>query len=256
MYAEERQQAIAALVQRGGRVAVADLAREYAVTTETVRRDLDTLERAGLLQLFQGGAVAAGVLDELVLTERDTSNVGAKEAIARAAVALLGEEVRTVFLDAGSTTARVAALLGRDRPLTVFTHAVPVAAHLAGRPHIALHLLPGRVRRTTHAAVGAETVAALGRLRVDLVLLGTNGLTAADGASTPDPEEAAVKRAIVAAGRRRVVLADATKLGRRDLVSFAEPDEVDVLVTDASADSPAATELAQLAGAGVTVVTA
>ena len=95
------------------------------------------------------------------------------------------------------------------------THAVPVAARLAGNPQIELHLLPGRVRPTTQAAVGAETVRRLAHLRVDVVFLGTNGITADYGLTTPDWDEAATKRAMVASARRGVVLADAPRSAPR-----------------------------------------
>jgi DeoR family fructose operon transcriptional repressor len=109
---------------------------------------------------------------------------------------------------------------------------VPVAARLAGNPQIELHLLPGRVRTTTQAAVGVDTVAALQHLRADVVFLGTNALTLAHGLSTPDRDEAATKRAMVASARQVVVLADASKIGVESSLRFATLDEVDVLVTD------------------------
>ena len=97
--------------------------------------------------------------------------------------------------------------------MTVVTHAVPIAAQLAGAPQIELHLLPGRVRRHTHAAVGPETVQALDQIRADLAFIGTNGITLDHGLSTPDRTEAAVKRAIIERARLVVVLADASKIG-------------------------------------------
>ncbi len=234
MYAEERQQAIAQLVARRGRLSVNELADQYAVTTETVRRDLSALERMGLVRRVHGGAVPSDSLSviESALGDRDTANIAQKEKIAQAALALLPPPGSTVLIDAGSTTYRLAALLPRDHPLTVVTHAVPVAARLAGLPHIDLHLLPGRVRSTTQAAVGSETVAALADLRADLAYLGTNGLSVRHGLSTPDREEAAAKRAMVASARQVVVLADAAKLGVETAIRFAPLSDVDVLVTD------------------------
>ena len=120
--------------------------------------------------------------------------------------------------------------------MTVITHAVPIAARLAVHPAIDLHLLPGRVRLTTQAAVGADTVEALSRLRVDVAFLGTNGITVAHGLSTPDHDEAAAKRAMVAAGRLVVCLTDSSKVGTEAALRFAALDEIDVLVTDSGAD--------------------
>src|SRR5215207_7869013 len=115
MYAEERHQAIAELVASRGRVAVTELATHFDVTTETVRRDLSQLERLRLLRRVHGGAVSMRSLTMLEpqLEDRDHQNASQKERIARAAVALLPEGGCTLLLDAGSTTARLAALLPR-----------------------------------------------------------------------------------------------------------------------------------------------
>jgi DeoR family fructose operon transcriptional repressor len=156
-------------------------------------------------------------------------------------------------LDAGTTTARLAGLLPLDQELEVLTHSVPIAGRLAGHPAIRLRLLPGRVRATTQAAVGPETVEALRRFRTDVAFLGTNGISVAHGLSTPDHDEAAVKQAIVTSARRVVLLADADKLGQEHLVRFAELPDVDVLVTDSRATPD---ELAPIEATGVKVVVA
>jgi len=255
MYAEERQQAIARLVTQRGRLSVNQLAREYDVTTETVRRDLSTLERLGLVRRVHGGVVPPGSLSliESGIRERDHVNTEAKERIARAALDRLPPAGGTILLDAGSTTVRLANLLPPDRELTVVTHAVPIAARLAGLAHLELRLLPGRVRPTTQAAVGPDTVQALSHLRVDVAFLGTNGITADHGLTTPDPDEAAVKRAIVGCGHLVVALADASKFGLETAVRFASPGDLDVVITD---DGAPAGERRALTKAGIEVVVA
>jgi DeoR family fructose operon transcriptional repressor len=255
LYAEERQQAIADLVAQRGRLSVNALAAEYAVTTETVRRDLSVLERAGVLRRVHGGAVPAAALTalEAKVGDRDLAHADEKDRIAKKAVGLLPSAGGSVLLDAGTTTARLALLLPRDLHLTVVTNAVPIAARLAGSPGVNLHLLPGRVRSTTHAAVGEDTVEALSRLRVDVAFIGTNGLSVDHGLSTPDHTEAAAKRAIVASAHKVVVLVDSSKIGREHTVRFAELVDVDVVVTDSGAD-PA--DLAELRSHGLEVVVA
>jgi DeoR family fructose operon transcriptional repressor len=254
VYAEERQQAIAALVAESGRVSVADLAVQFGVTTETVRRDLSALERAGLVRRVHGGVVPANALRvlETAVSDRDRSSVEEKNRIAKAALECVPAG-GTMLLDAGTTTARLASMLPMDRRLDVITHAVPIAARLAGHPSVGLRLLPGRVRPTTQAAVGEDTVAALSRLRTDVAFVGTNGVSGEHGLSTPDHSEAAVKRAIVGGARQVVVLADASKLGEDHLVRFAELHEIDLLITDGRAT---ADQIAPLESAGVEVVVA
>ena len=225
------------------------------MTTETVRRDLSTLERLNLLRRVHGGALPADSFTvlEMGLGDRDTANTEEKGRIAQAALELLPGADSTILIDAGTTTARFAELLPHDHRLTVLTHAVPVAARLAELPNVELHLLPGRVRRNTQAAVGVETVAALSHVRADIAFMGTNGISMEHGLSTPDHAEAATKAAMVASARRIVVLADSTKVGQERTVRFAALADIDVLVTDHGIAPEA---VAQIEGAGVEVVLA
>jgi DeoR family fructose operon transcriptional repressor len=101
--------------------------------------------------------------------------------------------------------------------------------------------------------VGDESIRKLADLRVDVAFLGANGIAVGHGFTTPDEAEASVKRAMVRAGQRVIVLADSTKLNRETLVRFAAPEDVDVLITDAGADPEA---LASLEKAGLEVVVA
>lgn len=155
-----------------------------------------------------------------------------------------------MLLDAGSTTEALVDLLPRHHRLVVLTHSVQLASKLTTAAQIELHLLPGRVRPETGAAVGAETVAALTGVRADVCFIGANGITATHGVSTPDREEAVTKRALVTSGRQVVVLADATKIGEDTAARFATCDEIDVLVTDGDADPD---ELDLIAAHGVEV---
>ena len=234
MYPEERQQAIAATVLAQGRASVADLAHHYDVTTETVRRDLAVLDRAGLLRRVHGGAVPVRALHlvEPSVDEREATRSDHKNAIASAAAEFFPPAGATVLFDAGTTTARVAALVPTDRELRVVTNSVPIAARLAGLTSVSLQLLGGRVRGLTRATIGEQTVGALNSLRVDIAFIGSNGISVRHGLSTPDPGEAAVKRAMVACANFVVVVADSSKIGREEFVSFAPINRVDVLVTD------------------------
>jgi DeoR family fructose operon transcriptional repressor len=284
VFAEERQQKIAELVTGTGRVSVTMLAERFRITTETVRRDLATLETAGTVRRVHGGAVAADRFStsEESINERTIQRPDQKLRIAQAALALIPQgKSGSILLDAGSTTEALADLLSR-RPavvpsgvaasgasagtvsgavhanasipeLVVITHAVPIAARLASAPGISLQLLGGRVRGLTQAAVGQGTVDSAQRLRPDIAFIGANGIHASFGLSTPDPEEAAVKAAFVQSARRIVVLADSSKLDSETLVQFASLKDLDTLITDSE---PSAELTAALTEAGVDVVIA
>jgi DeoR family transcriptional regulator, fructose operon transcriptional repressor len=234
-----------------GRVDVAGLARNLAVTPETVRRDLTALERRGVLRRVHGGAIPVERLgSEPGITDRESHYADEKERIARAALDELPDG-GSIILDAGTTTVRLAELLPADRELTVVTHSIPVAGILVSRPNITLHLLGGVVRGRTLAAVGDWTRAQIADVFADVAFMGTNGLSVERGLTTPDLAEAGIKRALIDAARRTVVLADHTKFGREDFARVAPLAGIDTVITDIGLD----TELAEdVDNAGPTVV--
>lgn len=239
MYAPERQQEILRLAREGGRVDVLSLAEEFQVTAETVRRDLKALDRAGLVRRVHGGAIPAGRLDfEPDLAERDAVAADEKQRIARAALAELpgGEggigSSGSVILDAGTTAARLAAEIPLEAELTVVTHGLPVAARLADHPGLTLHLVGGRIRHRTRAAVDDWALRAYREINADVLFLAANGFSPDGGLTTPDLAEAAVKRALIAAARRVVLLADSAKFGQTHFARFGELSDVDLLITD------------------------
>ncbi|MEU8122633.1 DeoR/GlpR family DNA-binding transcription regulator [Spirillospora sp. NPDC049024] len=236
MYAEERQGEILRRARAEGRVDVVRLAEDLSVTSETIRRDLRVLERAGAIRRVHGGAIPVERLGfEPALAARDAVMREEKERIAKAALAELPDE-GSLIIDAGSTTERLAAVLPADRELTVVVNSPPLAARLADRPNLTVVMLGGRVRPRTLATVDDWNLRLLSELHVDVAFMGTNGLSLECGFTTPDPAEASVKRAMVAAARRAVALADHTKVGNDYLARFARLSEIDTLITDAGLD--------------------
>lgn len=235
MYAEERQRTIVALARRHDRVAVAALAEQFDVTAETIRRDLELLDQRGILRRVHGGAVPVESvrLIETTVTDRAVAHSDEKASIAKAALAHLPSVAgASVLLDAGTTTARLAELIPDAMNLALITNAIPIASQLTQNRHSNVHLLGGRVRGMTQSTVGGATVEALRQLRVDVAFLGTNGITIKHGLSTPDSDEAAVKRAMVDCARTVVALVDSSKVGVESLLSFARLDQVDVVISD------------------------
>ena len=267
MFAEERQQLIVGLITASGRASVTDLAERFSITTETVRRDLAALEAAGSVRRVHGGAVSPdrfSTNEESILVRTDQRQPE-KTRIAEAALALIPQDgTGSILIDAGSTTESLAELLAA-RTAAATPSPGPAANSSSSptpcpsrpgcprEPGIALHLLGGKVRGLTQAAVGQSTVEAARRIRPDIAFIGTNGIHAAFGLSTPDPEEAAVKAAFVQSARRIVVLADSSKLDAETLVQFASLKDLDTLITDTKPSPDLADALAD---AGVEVVVA
>jgi DeoR family transcriptional regulator, fructose operon transcriptional repressor len=247
MYAEERQREILLAARADGRVDVVALAAEHGVTTETIRRDLTVLERAGQLRRVHGGAIPIERLGfEPALAARDSVMIVEKERIAKAALAEIPDD-GAILIDAGSTTSRLAEAIPVDRELTVIVNSPPLATLLASRPHLSVIMLGGRVRGRTLATVDDWALQPLRHLHVDVAFMATNGLSVEHGLTTPDPAEATMKRAMIAAARRTVLLADHTKVGNDYLARFGDLDDVDLLISDSGLDTAVAEEL-ELAG--------
>ncbi|MFI5486110.1 MULTISPECIES: DeoR/GlpR family DNA-binding transcription regulator [Micromonospora] len=253
MYAEERQQEIVRLARSNGRVDVATLADTLQVTAETIRRDLTTLERAGVLRRVHGGAIPMERIGfEPALAARDSVLIEEKERIAKLALAEVPQE-GAIILDAGTTTARLAEALPTDRELTVVVNSPVLATVLGTRPNLNVLLLGGRLRGRTLATVDDWALRPLADLYVDVAFLGTNGCSVERGLTTPDPAEAAVKRAMISAARRVVLLADHTKIGNDYFARFGSLSDLDLLITDLGVDAELASEVE---AAGVRVVRA
>lgn len=232
MYAPERHQKILEQAHAQGRVDVRDLAELLEVTPETIRRDLTSLERRGLVRRAHGGAIPVERA-ALVSPVTDRGGLHAIEKLAIATLAL--EELPdngSIIIDAGTTAIRLAELLPTDRALTVVTHSLAVASAIAPRSNIELYLLGGSVRRSSLASVGTWTHQLLGMVNVDVAFISVNGLTPERGLTTTNMAEAAVKTALIKAARRTVVLADHTKFGREEFGRIAPLAAVDTVITD------------------------
>ena len=240
MYAAERHEAIVATARVNGRVEVGALAEELGVTVETVRRDLTALERLGVIRRVHGGALLVERLTiEPSLQTRQSQQSEQKARIAMRAIQEIPHGA-SVLLDSGTTAVAIAERLPADMELTVVTNSVSVAAGLAERDGIELMMLGGRIRNRTGAAVGTWTIDALKDVCTDVAFLGTNGFSVDRGFTTPDQAESVSKSAMVAAARRVIVAADATKAGRVHLHRFASVEEVAMLITDAALDDDTA----------------
>ena len=231
LFAPERLEFVLRQLAARGRIDAARVATELGVSNESIRKDLALLERRGLLRRVHGGAIPLHELRAEPPMEARTSLSAEKDVIARAALAHVPTG-GSVLLDAGSTTARLAELLPADQALFVCTNSLPVASILTTRTAATVRLLGGTVRRPSLAGVGQVTLDGLAMINVDVAFLGTNGVSLQRGLTTPDEQEGIVKHAMLATARRRILLADHSKIGRENLCRYAELTDLDVLITD------------------------
>lgn len=240
----QRQREIYSLALAAGSVDVAVLAKQFNVTTETIRRDLSDLQDRQLLRRVHGGAVPFERRDhEPMIDARGVLNADEKLRIGREAlreVPLHG----SVIIDSGSTSQRLAEVFPVDRDVHVITNSLTIAATLGRRGVRTLTVIGGQVQTNTLAMVDATAVQAVDRLSVDVVFMSCDGLSFTRGLTTPYSAEATLKRAMIGATRRVVAIVDQSKLGNDQLFSFAELDDLDVLVTDARADDAAVRAIA------------
>ncbi len=244
----ERYDLIAGALRERDRVEVAELAELTGCSEMTIRRDLDVLERDGLLRRVRGGAVSTLSGEGAPYGVRARQQLEVKQRVGKVAAELL-DDGESVVIDAGTTTLEVArAVVGRR--LTVLPLSLHVANALAEGAGMRLVLPGGEVSPRELAFHGALTRSAFERMRFDTVVLGVCGLTAADGVSAFDLCDAETKQAAIRASARVVAVTDSAKLGRVAFGRVCPITDLDVLVTDR--DAPAA-QLDRFREAGVEV---
>lgn len=241
-----RQERIIALLLANPAVRVAELAREFDVTTETVRRDLDELGRIGAVNRTYGGAARSSMGHEAAVNERLQEQVSERDGIARYASTLV-EAGELVMIDGGSTTIRFARqLTARGCRLTVLTNSLGVAATLGQDLSSKIVLCPGDYHPYEGIVTGPETIAFLERFSVDKAFIGASGLTAA-GPSEVHSGAAWIKRRMLSQAKRGYLLLDSSKFGVLRHQLICPLNEIDELITDRPPGEALAAALAKAA---------
>ena len=212
-----------------------DLSRRFEVSEVTIRKDLAELEERGVLHRTHGGAsLAYKSRFNLSFMEKERLNSESKMAIAEAALAFV-DEGDAVILDGGSTILALARRMKeRFRQLVVITCSMPIALELS-QTNWDVVLVGGQVRQHSLIMLGPVALRTLRDYQADKCFLGATGVTLERGYSTPNPQDAELKRGILHAATSSFVLTDSSKLGHPALVTYAQLDEVDMLITDSSA---------------------
>lgn len=250
---EQRREQILNLLQETGTLNVSQLAERFAVSVVTIRKDLDDLEREDLLQRTFGGAVFShrSRFNRSFL-ERAQERRREKCAIAAAAYNYI-KDGDTIMLDAGTTTLALAEYLKTHiKSAFIITCSVPAALELSSAGYDIL-LLGGTVRNKSLALLGRETLTIIERYRADKAFLGSTGFTAEMGHTTPNPDDAQIKEALMRAANESYVLVDSSKYGHRCLTSFARLRDVDLTITDNNLSRSKAKVL-EAAGATIQIV--
>ena len=238
VFARERQEHIARIVEEHGRARVSDLAAQFGVSGVTIRKDLVVLEAAHRLVRTHGGALAVDrSRPELSWEIRERLQTDQKLWIGAAGAALV-HDGESIVLDASTTALSVARhLKGRGgwSQLTVVTNGLRIASELAGHPGITVLMLGGRVRWEAMSLVGQLGDGLFSRINVQKAFLGAAGFTVESGLADATDEEAQIKRSMVAAAREVIAIVDHTKWERAAFATFCPTDKISVVLTDEAA---------------------
>jgi DeoR/GlpR family transcriptional regulator of sugar metabolism len=246
----ERRRRLLQLVRANGSSNVWQLADALGVSPSTVRRDLRDMDESGLLTRVHGGASVRDSALEPVLASRAAQHAEEKRLIGKQAAATVPEGA-TVLITGGTTTEAMLPHLTGHEQLTVLTNGLNIAYHLARHPQISVVVLGGVLRHEEMSLLGPIAEHVLAEFHVDVAFSSAFGISADTGLSGANVTEAGTDRRMLAAAERLVVLADASKFGRRGPVRLAATDQIDCLVTDGQAPED---ELHRLQDIGVDVV--
>lgn len=236
VFAEERKSRILQLLNENNRLLVPDLCEAFHVSPATIRNDLRELESCGLLQRTHGGALSnPKTRFELNSWQKEISQLAEKQAIARFAAGLV-DDGDTIAIDTGTTALEFARMLGNKRDITVVTNDIQIASQLEQSANAAVILIGGIVRKGFHCTVGPVAVRMLGEFSVDMAFVATNGISLDKGLTTPDIDQAEVKKAMIRIADEVIVLCDSSKFGNKAFVQVAPVAAVSRIVTDQNID--------------------
>jgi DeoR/GlpR family transcriptional regulator of sugar metabolism len=248
----ERRQWILDRLEETDFIATKDLSGEFGLTEMSLRRDLNALAEEGLIARVRGGATRARTqhTPRRYLDLRQ-QHIQEKTRIARAAVQLF-DSARTAFFYSGTTVARVAETLTEERraTLTVVTPSLPVINTVSSWTDPQLVAVGGLYLPTYLAFVGPQAVESLRAISADVAIVGCDGLSAAEGLTTPHQLIAEIGTVIIERASQTIVVADSSKIGRHGFTTIAPISAVDILITDDNADP---SELAAFRDAGVNI---
>ena len=228
----ERRNEIVALLNSNGKVIVSELARAFSVTEETIRRDLDRLERDGVATKTYGGAVAGNVTAaDLPYKFRLGVNVEKKKAIAERVAELISDGQR-IMLDASSTAIYVTRAIKSKKNITVITNSVEILLELADKPDWTVFSTGGVLKEGALSLTGSSAERMIRGYHVDIAVCSCKGIDMRLGISDSNEKDALIKEAVYSAAERRVLAVDSDKFDRMSFVKVCDVSEVDTVVTD------------------------
>jgi DeoR family fructose operon transcriptional repressor len=230
----ERRQEIVNVLSEAGQLSVLELSDRFDVSEVTIRQDLQALSEQGLLQRTRGGALSINALPEFSYDVRQQQKSVEKRLIGQTAASLVhyGD---IIFLDASTTAHAIVPHLKKLSELTVITNSLKIAMSLLDAPHIQVLLPGGSLRRTSISLVGQPQGSFLEGLNIEIGFFGARGLAVPEGLTDVEFNEVQMKRSIAERCRRVVGVLDARKWGRVAAATFADLNQIDIIISDPAA---------------------
>jgi len=234
---EERHKTILNILSTKGTVSVILLCKILKVSEMTIRRDLDELAETNAMVRVRGGAMLPhaemNLLTEPPFETRMEGNFALKNDIAHAALEYI-KDGQKIFIDSGSTNCRLAQILDNKKQLVVVTNAINIIVELLPRTNITLFPIGGDLRKHTYSCTGYFAEETIKNLKVDISFVGVSGISSKGKLYNLNTMEIGVKRAMLDVAPKVIILADASKIGREDFISFGDLRSADTLITNDS----------------------
>lgn len=246
MLPEERRIKIVNELEKEGKVEVENLANKLNVSPMTIRRDLEYLEKNGVVLRTHGGAVYNSILNyEVPYKNKEVINKNEKERIGRKSAEFI-KEGQSIILDAGTTCLEVAKNIKFMKNITVITNDIKIIFELYNNPNINLFCTGGLVQTNVGAIIGNYTEEFLKSINVDYAFIGVSSIDEEYFMSTPTIEKAFLKKEMIRRSNKSVVLADHSKFNKRSLARICNISEVDILISDVSLNKKIANDLGKI----------
>jgi DeoR/GlpR family transcriptional regulator of sugar metabolism len=238
-----RRDAVLLLLREQTTASISDIASRFRVSEMTIRRDIQKLSDAGQVIRIPGGArIERSFGGEKSFQERMNRMAEAKSAIGKAAAELV-RSGESIAIDSGTTTLFIARYLRQHSDIVVFTFSLAVLEELAGSNSVRVELTGGAYRRTSHDLIGSAVAESLAALSADKVFFGAAALSFRKGVMVYDRE---APRALLDAGRERILVIDSTKIAQEAMYGFCAIARCDLIITDRGIKPPDLARLRKL----------
>lgn len=234
MLAIERRNAILARLSMEGKVVVSDLSKEFDVTEETIRRDLEKLDNDGLAKKTYGGAVKVENFNiDLPFHIRKQSNVEGKQKIATIIASMI-KDGDYIMLDASSTALNVVKAILHLKKITIITNSIEILIELCNKPEWTVISTGGTLKEGGLSLVGYQAQRMVEGFHVDIAICSCKGIDMENGVTDSNERDSEIKKAFFASATNKVLAVDSTKFNKVSFVKVCGANDVDIVVTDSN----------------------